>query len=84
MVSVPSIIKCLSLSDTNDITDAVGAFEIIAALVVKALGLEFIGFQEKDLPFLTVAINCSPKLSKDQDAGSIVRVCDKDASPQAV
>ena len=65
-------------------TDAVGAFVIATALVVKALGLELIGFQEKDLPFFTVAINCSPKLSKDHDAGSIVSVCDKEASPQAV
>ena len=47
MVSVPNINKCLSLSETKDITDAVGAFEIIVALVVKALGFELIGFQEK-------------------------------------
>ena len=48
VVSVPIIIKCLSLSDTKDITEAVGAFEIATALVVKALGFELIGFHSKD------------------------------------
>ena len=71
---MPSIIKCLSLSDTNDITEAVGALLIICALVFKALELELIGFHEKDLPFFMVAISCSPKLSNDQDAGSTVKV----------
>jgi hypothetical protein len=55
-------------------TELVGALDITTALVVKALGSALIGFQEKDLPFLTVAINCSPKLSNDQDAGSIAKV----------
>ena len=84
VVSVPSINKCLSLSETIDMTDAVGALLITAALVVKALELALIGFQENDLPFLTVAISCCPKLSRDQDAGSIVKVCDNEASPQPV
>ena len=57
VVSVPNIIKCLSLSETNDITDLVGAFEITVALVFKAFGFELIGFHEKDFPFLIVAIN---------------------------
>ena len=65
-------------------TELVGALEITTALVVKALGSALIGFHEKDLPFFTVAINCSPKLSKDQDAGSIAKVEDNEACPQAV
>ena len=60
-------------------TDAVGAFETNAALVVKALEFEFIGFHEKVLPFLIVAISCSPKLSKDQEAGSMLNVCEREA-----
>ena len=79
-----SVNKCLSLSDTKVRTDAVGAPETTAALVVKALGFELIGFHEKVLPFLIVAINCSPKLSKDQEAGSNTTELVIDASPQAV
>jgi hypothetical protein len=54
------------------------------ALVVSALGFELIGFQENDFPFLIVAINCSPKLSSDHEAGSTLRVCDKEDSPHPV
>lgn len=52
VVSVPNIIKCLSLSETIDATDAVGAPDSAAALVVKAALLALIGFQENVLPFL--------------------------------
>ena len=58
MVSVPKIIKCLSLSETTDPTDAVGAFVTTTALVVKALVFAFIGFHENVFPFFTVATNC--------------------------
>ena len=84
VVSVPNINKCLSLSETSDITEAVGAFDINDALVSKALESAFIGFQENDFPFLIVAISCCPKLSNDHEAGSIVSVCSRDASPHAV
>ena len=65
-------------------TDAVGAPLTTVALVVNALGLELIGFHSKVLPFLIVAISFSPKLSKDHEAGSIVSVWEREASPQPV
>ena len=43
-VSVPRIIKCLSLSETIDITDFVGAPVKVAALVTKAEELDAIGY----------------------------------------
>ena len=58
-----------------------GAPLTTVALVVKALEFELIGFHSNVLPFLIVAINFSPKLSKDQDAGSIVKVEAKEACP---
>ena len=51
-----------------------GALDITVALVFKALEFELIGFHSKDCPFLIVAINFSPKLSNDHDAGSVVKV----------
>ena len=74
VVSVPSIIRCLSLSETTEATVLVGAPDTTAALVIKAFGLAWIGFQENVFLFLFVAINCSPKLSRDQDAGSSTTV----------
>ena len=61
VVSVPRIIKCLSLSDTIDIVDFVGALDISVALVVNALILKLIGLHEKVFPFFAVAINTCPK-----------------------
>jgi hypothetical protein len=49
------------------IIDLVGAFAITVALVERALTAP--GFHENVLPFLTVAINICPKLSKDQSPG---------------
>src|SRR6056300_1190291 len=82
VVSVPSTIKCLSLSDTIDITDLVGAPLTIVALVVKAFGSACIGFQEKVFPFLIVAIITSPKLSIDQEAGSMIKLLTVEGDPQ--
>tara|TARA_B100001939_G_scaffold275193_2_gene243246 strand:- start:75 stop:440 length:366 start_codon:yes stop_codon:yes gene_type:complete len=84
VVSVPKTIKCLSLSETRVITDDVGAFVTNVALVVRAFGVEAIGFHSNVLPFLTVAINICPKLSKDHAAGSKITFDVKDLSPHAV
>ena len=53
-------------------TDAVGALEITAALVVSAFGFVLIGFHEKDFPFLIV-YQLFSKAFKDQEAGSIIK-----------
>ena len=84
VVSDPSINKCLSLSDTIDIMDAVGAPETIVALVFKAFGSAAIGFHEKVLPFFTVAIKVCPKLLRDQPAGSRVTFVVKDCCPHPI
>ena len=84
VVSVPNIIKCLSLSETIDATDAVGAPDSAAALVVKAALLALIGFQENVLPFFAVAISCCPKLSNDQLAGSSITAEVPEAVPHPV
>ena len=55
-------------------TEAVGALDITVALVFKAFAFELIGFHSKDSPFFIVAINFSPKLSSDHEAGSVVKV----------
>src|SRR6056300_811272 len=82
VVSVPSTIKCLSLSDTIDMTDLVGAPLTTTALVIKAFASACIGFQEKVFPFLIVAIITSPKLSIDHEAGSITKLLDATGDPQ--
>ena len=68
VVSVPKCTTCLSLSDVIVNLVDVGAFTIIVALTSK--GLDTAGFQTNVLPSLIVAINCAPKLSKDQLPGS--------------
>jgi hypothetical protein len=60
VVSVPIKNKCLSLSDTKDIKDLVGAPLTTAALVVKAAGSAAKGLQVNVLPFLTVATSTWP------------------------
>jgi hypothetical protein len=52
------------------------------ALVVKAEGSAFNGLHLNVLPFLTVAINICPKLSKDQDPGSNTTEEVVEAEPQ--
>jgi hypothetical protein len=49
------------------IIDFVGAFEITVALFKR--GVATPGFHENVLPFLMVATNICPKLSKDQSPG---------------
>ena len=82
VVSVPKAIRCLSLSETIVATFLVGELATSAALVINALTFECRGFQENILPFLFVAISCSPKLSNDHDAGSRTTVDVADALPQ--
>ena len=84
VVSVPSIIRCLSLSEVIVATDFVGAPDKTVDLVDKAAGTACIGLHVKVLPFFTVAINVSPKLSNDHEAGSIITLDVKDVCPQAV
>ena len=62
VVSVPKIIKCLVSVDTKLNLDAVGALDKAVALASIAPEISFI----KVLPFNTVAIKSSPKLSNDQ------------------
>ena len=69
VVSVPKCNKCLSLSETIVKIEAVGLFGITVALVLTPVPA--LGAHEKVLPFLIVAINNSPKLSKDQFPAAI-------------
>ena len=62
VVSVPNISKCLVSVDTKLNLDAVGALDNAVALASIAPEISFI----KVLPFKTVAIKSSPKLSSDQ------------------
>ena len=58
VVSVPIKNKCLSLSDTKLINEAVGAFATTVALISKAPAVD--GFQVYVAPFLTVATSNWP------------------------
>ena len=80
VVSVPKNTKCLSGVDTIMSLDAVGAPDIIVALVVVA----FATFEShsKTCPLCISAIILPPKLSIDQRPGSITRSPDA-ASPHA-
>ena len=80
VVSVPKNTKCLSGVDTIISLDAVGAPDIIVALVVVA----FAAFEShsKTCPLCINAIILPPKLSIDQRPGSITKSPDA-ASPHA-
>ena len=80
VVSVPKNTKCLSGVDTIISLDAVGAPDIIVALVVVA----FAAFEShsKTCALCIKAIILSPKLSIDQRPGSITKSPDA-ASPHA-
>jgi len=56
VVSVPRCMRCLSLSETIVITDAVGFPVETVALVVKPS----LGFHSNVLPFFTVPIKTAP------------------------
>jgi hypothetical protein len=79
LVHVPKCITCLSLSETIVITDLVGILVLIVALPPRPL---FVGSQINVGPLCIVAINISPKLSSDQDAGSnLIGVCTEEDCP---
>ena len=82
VVSVPIKNKCLSLSDTILITDAVGALDTTVALTVRGAATD--GFQVNVLPFLIVATRICPKLSSDQDPGASTVFVVFDCTPQPV
>jgi hypothetical protein len=69
VVSVPKNIKCLSGVETKLNADAVGAPDIIVALVLFAP----VGFEShsKLSPPFIVAISLLPKLSSDQSPGAV-------------
>ena len=80
VVSVPKNTKCRSGVDTSMCLDAVGAPDIIVAL----LDVAFVAaeFHSNTSPSAIKQIALSPKLSKDHDPGSKTRSPDA-ASPQA-
>ena len=70
VVSVPKNIKCLSGVDTKLNSDAVGALDIMVALVsLAAVGFEF---HSKLSPPVIVATSLLPKLSSDQIPGAVI------------
>jgi hypothetical protein len=70
VVSVPKNIRCLSGVDTRLNADAVGAPDMIVALVALAV----VGFEShsKLSPPLMVAISLLPKLSSDHRPGAVM------------
>ena len=85
VVSVPNINKCLSLSETKDITDFVGAPLTTVALVVNALGFELIGFHSNVfLPFLMLQLIFLQNYLKTKMQDRLSKVEAKEAAPQPV
>ena len=80
VVSVPNKTKWRSGVETNMSLDAVGAPEIIVALV--AVAFDAFEFHSKTGPLCINEIILSPKLSIDQRPGSITKSPDA-ASPHA-
>ncbi len=80
VVSVPKNTKCLSGVDTIISLDAVGAPDIIVALVALAFAAS--AFHSKTCLLCIKAIILLPKLSIDQRPGSITKSPDA-ASPHA-
>ena len=70
VVSVPKNTKCLSGVDTKLNAEAVGAPDIIVALVdVAPVGFEF---HSNDSPPFMVAMSLLPKLSNDHKPGAVI------------